>query len=338
MARPAATRRKGDNGPVTVRIGVSRCLLGENVRWDGGHKRDAYLVDIFGPAVTWVPVCPEVESGLPIPRPTMRLEYSPAGGASVNGHLVRLITPKTGGDWTDEMAGWSSARARELASAELDGFVLKRDSPSCGLERVKIYGGGGGVGERKGRGLFAEALVTAMPHLPVEEEGRLADARLRENFIERVFAHAKLRALFAGRWTVGDLVRFHTAHKMTLLAHHPETYKALGVLVAGAKGRPRDEVRDAYIAGFMDGLRAIATPTRHVNVMHHMLGHLRGTADSEGRDEILALIEDYRSGVVPLIVPLTLLHHYVKRHKVEYLLGQTYLQPHPRELALRNHV
>jgi len=323
---------------VTVRIGVSRCLLGEHVRWDGGHKRDTYLVNIFGPLVTWVPVCPEVESGLPVPRPTMRLEYSLEGGAVVNGVLVRLITPKTGVDWTDEMAGWSAAKLKHLTSADLDGFVLKRDSPSCGLERVKVYGGGGGVGARKGRGLFAEALVTAMPHLPVEEEGRLADARLRENFIERVFAHAKLRTLFAGRWTIGGLVRFHTAHKMTLLAHRPEAYKALGVVVARAKDRPRAEVRDEYTAGFMGGMKALATPTRHVNAMHHMLGHLRGIADPEGRDEILSLIEDYRNGVVPLVVPITLLHQYVKRHKVEYLLGQTYLQPHTRELALRNHV
>jgi uncharacterized protein YbgA (DUF1722 family)/uncharacterized protein YbbK (DUF523 family) len=323
---------------VTVRVGVSRCLLGEQVRWDGGHKRDAYLVNIFGPLVTWVPVCPEVESGLPVPRPTMRLEHSPDGGTPVNGIPVRLITPKTGADWTGEMVGWSAARVEQLAAANLDGFVLKRDSPSCGLERVKIYGGGGGVGERKGRGLFAEALVTAMPHLPVEEEGRLADARLRENFIERVFAYAALRALFEGRWTIGGLVDFHTAHKMTLLAHRPESYKALGVLVAGARNRPRAEVRDEYTAGFMAGMKALATPTRHVNAMHHMLGHLRGVADVEGRDEILALIEDYRNGIVPLIVPITLLHHYVKRHKVDYLLGQTYLQPHPRELALRNHV
>jgi uncharacterized protein YbgA (DUF1722 family)/uncharacterized protein YbbK (DUF523 family) len=323
---------------VTVRIGVSRCLLGENVRWDGGHKRDTYLVNIFGPSVTWVPVCPEVESGLPVPRPTMRLEYAQEGGTLVNGVMVRLITPKTGADWTAEMAGWSAARVKTLASVDLDGFVLKRDSPSCGLERVKVYGGGGGVGERKGRGLFAEALVTAMPHLPVEEEGRLGDARLRENFIERVFAYSALRALFARRWTVGDLVRFHTAHKMTLLAHRPESYKTLGVLVAGASSRPRTEVRDEYVAGFMEGMQALATPARHVNAMHHMLGHLRGVADAEGRDEILALIEDYRNGIVPLIVPITLLHHYVKRHKVDYLLGQTYLQPHPRELALRNHV
>lgn len=321
-----------------LRIGVSRCLLGDTVRWDGGHKRDAYLVDIFGPHVTWVPVCPEVESGLPVPRPTMRLEHSPQGGARVNGILVRLIMPKSGGDWTDEMAGWSAERVKALAGERLDGFVLKRDSPSCGLERVKIYGGGSGAGERKGRGLFAEALVTAFPNLPVEEEGRLADARLRENFVERVFAYARLRALFDGRWTVGDLVTFHTAHKLTLLAHRPAAYKALGALVARAKGHARAALRDEYVSTFMEAMRAMATPARHVNVMHHMLGHLRGLVDDQAKTEMLDLIDEYRKGRVPLIVPLTLVHHYVKRHQVDYLLGQTYLEPHPRELALRNHV
>lgn len=321
-----------------MRIGISRCLLGDEVRWDGGHKRDAYLVDIFGPQVTWVPLCPEVESGLPVPRQTMRLEHSPEGGTLVNGIPVRLIMPRSGGDWTDEMAGWSRQKAKALAAAHLDGFILKRDSPSCGLERVKIYGGSGGAGERKGRGIFAEALLAACPDLPVEEEGRLTDARLRENFIERVFAHARLRALFDGRWTVGDLVRFHTAHKLALLAHRPATYKALGVLVAQAKGRPRAEVRAEYIRAFMDGLRVVATPARHVNVMHHMLGHFRGLVDPGTRDELLGSIEEYRKSHVPLVVPLTLLHHYAKRHKVDYLLGQSYLQPHPRELALRNHV
>jgi uncharacterized protein YbgA (DUF1722 family)/uncharacterized protein YbbK (DUF523 family) len=320
-----------------VRIGISRCLLGEPVRWDGGHKRDAYLVDIFGPHVHWVPVCPELESGLPVPRPTMRLEHSPEGGAVANGVLVRLII-RSGGDWTDEMAAWSAAKTKALAKADLDGFVLKRDSPSCGLHRVKVYGGPGGVGERRGRGLFAEALVGAFPHLPVEEEGRLTDAALRENFIERVFAHARLRALFDGRWTVGALVRFHTIHKLTLLAHRPSAYKALGGLVATAKARPRAEVREAYTAMFMDALAAVATPTRHVNVMHHMMGHFRGRLEAPARDDLLRLIEDYRQGVVPLVVPLSLIHHYAKLHGVSYLLGQTYLEPHPRELALRNHV
>lgn len=321
-----------------VRIGVSRCLLGDQVRWDGGHKRDAYLVEVFGPQVTWVPVCPEVESGLPVPRPTLRLERSPSGGVEVNGIRVRLIMPKSGGDWTDEMAEWAERRVKALAAADLDGFVLKRDSPSCGLERVKIYGGGSGVGERKGRGLFAEALVRALPNLPVEEEGRLTDPKLRENFIERVFAHARLRQLFAGRWTVGDLVRFHTIHKMTLLAHQPTAYQRLGQLVARAKAMPRLELRQAYTDGFMAALAVIATPARHVNVMQHMLGHLRGLVDDDARDEILRLVQEYRRGIVPIIVPLTLLHHYARRHAVQYLLGQSYLEPHPRELALRNHV
>lgn len=320
-----------------VRIGISRCLLGEPVRWDGGHKRDAYLVDIFGPHVQWVPVCPELESGLPVPRPTMRLEHSPEGGTVVNGVAVRLII-RTGGDWTDEMVEWSATRVKALARDDLDGFVLKRDSPSCGLERVKVYGGPGGAGERRGRGIFAEALVTALPHLPVEEEGRLTDPALRDNFIERVFAHARLRALFTGRWTLGDLVRFHTMHKLTLLAHRPSAYTALGALVATAKARARAALRAEYTATCMEALGVLATRARHVNVMHHMLGHFRGRLDAPARDDLLRIVEDYRRGIVPLVVPLSLIHHYAKIHQVSYLLGQTYLEPHPRELALRNHV
>jgi uncharacterized protein YbgA (DUF1722 family)/uncharacterized protein YbbK (DUF523 family) len=330
-----------------IRVGISRCLLGDTVRWDGGHKRDAYLVDTLGPHVVWVPVCPEIESGLPTPRPTMRLERSPEGGTTVNGHPVRLIikgrnprshTEPAGGDWTDEMVEWSARTVARLAEQALDGFVLKRDSPSCGLERVKIYGDGSSAGERRGRGLFAEALVRAFPNLPMEEEGRLADARIRENFVERVFAHARLRALFDGRWTVGQLVTFHTAHKLTLLAHRPESYRVLGRLVASARALPRLELREQYTREFMSALKVIATPRRHANVMHHMLGHLRKVVDAGARDDMLALIDEHRKGLTPLIVPLTLMQHYVKRHRVEYLMGQTYLAPHPRELALRNHV
>jgi uncharacterized protein YbgA (DUF1722 family)/uncharacterized protein YbbK (DUF523 family) len=320
-----------------VRIGVSRCLLGEPVRWDGGHKRDAYLVDVFGPHVQWVPVCPELESGLPVPRPTMRLEHSPEGGTVVKRVAVRLII-RTGGDWTDELVEWSATRVKALAKEALDGFVLKRDSPSCGLERVKVYGGPGGAGERTGRGIFAEVLVTALPHLPVEEEGRLTDPALRDNFIERVFAHARLRALFTGRWTLGDLVRFHTRHKLTLLAHRPTAYTALGALVATAKTRGRAALRAEYTATFMAALGVLATRARHVNVMHHMLGHFRGRLDVPARDDLLRMVEDYRRGIVPLVVPLSLMHHYAKIRQVSYLLGQTYLEPHPRELALRNHV
>jgi uncharacterized protein YbgA (DUF1722 family)/uncharacterized protein YbbK (DUF523 family) len=320
-----------------LRIGVSKCLLGEAVRWDGGHKRDHFLNETLAPFVTWVPLCPEVESGLPVPRDTMRLEASPEGGTVVNGHLVRLIITKTGGDWTDEMAAWSAKKATAIAREGLDGFVLKKDSPSCGLERVRIYGGTGPA-SKTGRGVFAEALVQACPDLPVEDEGRLNDPALRENFIERVFAYRTLRDLFDGRWTVGALVRFHTAHKLTLLAHKPTAYQALGRLVARAKGMGRAELHQQYVHGFMEGMKAIATPGRHANVLEHMAGYLRDHLDEPSRTELRETIEDHRRGHVPLVVPLTLVKHHARRHGVAYLLGQTYLDPHPKELALRNHV
>jgi uncharacterized protein YbgA (DUF1722 family)/uncharacterized protein YbbK (DUF523 family) len=319
-----------------IRIGISQCLLGAEVRWDGGHKRDGFLVGTFGRYVEWVPVCPEVESGLPVPRETLRLVRSPYGGVDVNGVRVRLVF-KSGGDWTDEMAEWAAARVRTLEAESLDGYVLKKDSPSCGMTRVRIHGESGPA-ERIGRGLFAEALLTRMPELPVEEEGRLNDPRLRENFVERVFAFQRLKTLFAGRWTVGALVAFHTAHKLTLLAHQPATYRALGRLVAEARALPRAEVRARYVRDFMAAMSVLATPRKHANVLQHMLGHLRRHIDDQARDEILGLIDEHRRGVVPLVVPLTLLRHYVRRHAIGYLEGQTYLEPHPRELALRNHV
>jgi uncharacterized protein YbgA (DUF1722 family)/uncharacterized protein YbbK (DUF523 family) len=320
-----------------IRIGISQCLLGAKVRWDGGHKRDGFLVETFGRYVEWVPVCPEVESGLPVPRETLRLVRSPKGGVSVNGVLVRLIFPKSGGDWTDEMAEWAEARVAQLAAARLDGYILKKDSPSCGMTRVKVYGDTG-PSAPVGRGVFAEALLARLPNLPVEEEGRLNDPRLRENFVERVFAYHRLSTLFAGPWKVGDLVRFHTAHKLTLLAHQPAAYRAMGQLVAGAKALPREALKERYVREFMAALSVLATPAKHANVLQHMLGYLRGVIDASARAEILELIDEHRRGIVPLIVPLTLLRHYVKRQQIAYLEGQSYLEPHPRELALRNHV
>lgn len=320
-----------------LRIGVSKCLLGEAVRWDGGHRRDHFLNETLAPVVTWVALCPEVESGLPVPRDTMRLEASPEGGTVVNGHLVRLIITTTGGDWTDEMAAWSAKKAAAIAREGLDGFVLKKDSPSCGLERVRIYGGAGPA-SKTGRGVFAEALVHACPDLPVEDEGRLNDPAIRENFIERVFACRTLRDLFKGRWTAGALVRFHTAHKLTLLAHRPAAYQALGRLVARAKGMGRAELRQQYVHAFMEAMKAIATPGRHANVLNHMAGYLREHLDEPSRTELRETMADHRRGHVPLVVPLTLVKHHARRHGVAYLLGQTYLDPHPKELALRNHV
>jgi uncharacterized protein YbgA (DUF1722 family)/uncharacterized protein YbbK (DUF523 family) len=312
-----------------IRIGISSCLLGEGVRFDGGHKKDSFLTGTFGRFVEWVPVCPEVECGLGTPRESMRL-------VSVEGR-VRLLTGKTGVDHTDRMTGYSEQRVDELASAELCGYVLKKDSPSCGLERVKVYGTHN-VPMKSGRGIFAARLVERFPNLPVEEEGRLSDPPLRENFVERVFAYSRLRALFGSKWNVGALVAFHTAHKLILMAHSPDAYQSLGRLVARARGVPAKDMERRYTEAFMAALTIIATPRRHANVLQHMVGYFKNALDGASKSELLGSIEDYRRALVPLIVPITLLRHHVRVHAVSYLAGQLYLEPHPKELMLRNHV
>jgi uncharacterized protein YbgA (DUF1722 family)/uncharacterized protein YbbK (DUF523 family) len=315
--------------PRPIRIGISACLLGQQVRFDGGHKRDAFLTETFGRFVEWVPVCPEVECGFGTPREAMRLVRAASG--------VRLQTIRTGVDLTAPMERWSQSRVSELGSEDLSGYVLKKDSPSCGLARVKVYDRHG-TAARGGRGLFAAALVEALPHLPVEEEGRLADPRLRDNFVERVFAYWRLQRMFAGRWTVGDLVRFHTAHKLLLLAHSPDGYQRLGRLVAGARGTPRRDLERRYVAGVMQALTQLATARRHTNVLQHMAGYFKDRLDAASKRELAESIDDYRRGLVPLVVPLTLIRHHVRALDVTYLTAQTYLQPHPKELMLRNHV
>ncbi|MBZ5560069.1 MAG: DUF523 and DUF1722 domain-containing protein [Acidobacteriia bacterium] len=251
--------------PVTdsrPRIGVSTCLLGEPVRWDAGHKRDPYLVDVFGPQVEWVPFCPEVEAGFGTPRETMHLVRA-AGGP------ITLMTTKTQRDVTRQLRTAVQRRMDAIAEADLSGYVLKKDSPSCGMARVKVYSDRGGPAERTGRGLFADALMTRLPNLPVEEEGRLSDPRLRENFVERVFAFQRVRRLFSSRWTQGDLVAFHTAHKLTLMAHSPSAYRALGRLVAEGASLDRRALALRYEAEFMQALAVVATPKRHANVDPH---------------------------------------------------------------------
>ena len=326
----AATSDAADEScRLPIRIGVSSCLLGQPVRFDGGHKRDAFLTDTFGRFVEWVPVCPEAEAGFGTPREAMRL---------VRGDQdVRLMTVKTRVDLTARMERLSRSRVLALAREDLSGYVFKKDSPSCGLERVKVYGQQG-TSARTGRGLFAAALVQAFPHLPVEEEGRLTDPRLRDNFVERVFAYWRLRGLFAARWTVGELVRFHTAHKLLLLAHAPEAYRQIGRLVAAAPALPRPDLERRYVDGFMRALAQLATAPRHTNVLQHMAGYFKNRLDAISKRELAEAIEDYRRGLVPLVVPLTLFRHHVRVFDVTYLAGQTYLQPHPKELMLRNHV
>jgi uncharacterized protein YbgA (DUF1722 family)/uncharacterized protein YbbK (DUF523 family) len=327
-AAPAPAERR-------LRVGVSACLLGDEVRFDGQHKRDPFLADLLARFVDFVAVCPEVELGLGVPRETIRLERR-ATGRGADATAIRLVAPRSGRDLTAPMRAWAAARVEALAGADLDGWVLKKDSPSCGMERVKIWTEKGPA-PKVGRGLFAEALLARFPLLPVEEEGRLHDDALRENFVERLFAHRRLKDLLADRWTVGDLVAFHAREKMLLLAHDPDGYRRLGRLVAGAKRRARSEVEREYAEGFMRALAKIATKGRQTNVLQHVAGFFDDLAADERR-ELGEAIADYRAGLVPLVVPLTLLRHHVRRAGVAWLREQTWLAPHPKELMLRNHV
>ena len=326
-----------------IRIGISACLLGQPVRFDGGHKKDDFLTDILGQHVEYVPVCPEVEMGLGTPRETLRLVRQGDG--------LRMITTRTNVDHTDAMNRWARERLGALEREDLSGYILKKDSPSCGMERVKTYTGHdstefitgaarpvGRPAARDGRGLFASALLERLPLLPVEEEGRLSDPTLRENFIERVFAYRRLTDLFSSRWTIGSLVKFHTAHKMSLLAHSTTAYNGLGRLVGRGRDLPRAELRRAYETLFMRTLAIPATRARYTNVLQHIAGHLKTVVDDDDRGELAACIDEYRRGLVPLVVPLTLIRHHVRRGRVAYLAGQVFLEPHPRELMLRNHV
>lgn len=314
-----------------IRVGISSCLLGQEVRYDGGHKRDRYVTDTLADHFEWVPVCPEVELGLGTPRETIQLIQLGEG------QEVRLRTTRTDLDLTDDMRKFARRRAAELARESLSGYILKKDSPSCGYERVKVRQPKG-PSKRSGRGLFAEALLAQMPHLPVEDEGRLCDPRLRENWVERVFAWHALQGLFAARWKLRDVVEFHTRYKFVLLAHSEPEYRALGRLVARAKSLSRAELREQYTAQFMTALAKLATPRRNTNVLEHMLGFFKNDLDADAKRELLAHIDDYRRGLVPLVVPLTLVRHYVRLLGVGYLADQVYLNPHPKELALRNHV
>ncbi len=312
-----------------IRIGISSCLLGEEVRFDGGHKHERYLTGTLSEYFDWVPVCPEVEVGLGTPRETIRLVQI--------GDSVHLRTTKTDVDLTDRMQNFARKRAESLANEDLCGYIFKRDSPSCGMERVKVYRPSG-MGKRDGTGIFAAAVIERFPLLPVEEEGRLCDPRLRENWIGRVFAYHALKQLWKPRWTVGQLVAFHTRYKFVLLAHDETRYRELGRLVAEAKLIPRDELRERYESAFMAALKRIATARKNVNVLQHMLGFFSDQLDAASRQELVTCIEDYHRGLVPLVVPMTLIRHYVRLLDVEYLRDQVFLNPHPKELALRNHV
>lgn len=299
------------------------------MRFDGGHKHDAFITDTLGRFCEWVPVCPEVEIGLGTPRESMRLIGLP--------EHPRLVAPRSGKDHTDTMSKWAEKRLDQLDSLGLHGYILKKDSPSCGMARVRVYSDQG-LAARTGRGLFADALLKRFPMLPVEEEGRLHDMPLRENFIERVFAFHRWTEFVKSKPRPKDLVNFHTCQKLSLMAHSPVHYQKLGRLVAKAGSVPMGELLAEYGAIFMEGLALRATAKKHANVLQHLVGYLKNDLDAVNKSEMLALIDSYRVGRVPLVVPLTLLNHHFLRHPVPWVAEQSYLNPYPSELMLRNHV
>lgn len=308
-----------------VRIGISTCLLGERVRYDGGHKRDSFLVDRFGKYVEWVPVCPEVESGMSIPRDFLRL-VDVGGG-------IRMVAPATGRDHTGDMRRFARGRVRALASEDLSGYVFKKGSPSCGIDRVKVYRDGVPVG--RGHGLFASAFIHDNPTLPVEEEGRLNDPRLRENFVSRVFAYRRWNDLH--RVTRRALTQFHAAHKFQLMAHSQQGMRRLGAMLGRANEYPgTHELGEAYWSEFSEVMKRTPSRRNHTNVLSHMAGFVSDRVDTGDRAELSEAIESYRLERIPLIVPVTLIRHYVRRLDIQYLKGQVYLEPHPDELMLLN--
>ena len=313
----------------TLRLGISRCLLGDEVRFDGGHKRDNFLTDVFGRYVEWVPVCPEVEAGLGTPREAMRLVGDP--------RHPRLVTIRSGTDHTQALVRMTDDRIEALKKLELAGYVFKKDSPSCGIERVRLYNEHG-MPSRNGVGLFARAFIEEFPLIPVEEEGRLCDPSLRENFIERVFCYRRFQDLVVNGITRQTVVRFHTIHKYLLLSHSQPHYQVLGRLVGHAEDHRPRELASRYGELFMKALAVKATVRKHVNVLQHILGYFKDRLSVHEKAELLGVIGDYHRGLTPLIVPLTLIKHYVQVFDVGYIREQVYLNPHPKELMLRNHV
>ena len=312
-----------------IRLGISACLLGENVRYDGGHKLDRFLTETLGQYVEYVPVCPEVECGLGIPREALRLVGNPDS--------PRLVTTHTKQDLTDRMIQWAKKRVAELEKEGLFGFIFKSDSPSSGMERVRVYSEQG-MPVKKGIGMFARIFMDHFPLLPVEEEGRLHDPVLRENFIERIFTLKRWRETLTQGENRGHLVSFHTRHKLLILSHSSKHYQTMGKRVAQAKDLPLKELYRKYQILLMEALLLKTTPKKHSNVLQHMMGYFKEQLSPDEKQELLEVIDRYRQEDIPLIVPMTLMGHYVRKYDQPYLKEQVYLAPHPAELQLRNHV
>ncbi|MCX5907048.1 MAG: DUF523 and DUF1722 domain-containing protein [Deltaproteobacteria bacterium] len=312
-----------------IKLGISTCLLGEPVRFDGGHKLDHFLVNTLGQYVEYVPVCPEVECGLGTPRESMRLVGDPQN--------PRLVTSRTHIDHTERMVQFARKRVAELEKEDLCGYLFKSGSPSSGMERVKVYDPNG-VPAKIGVGIFARTFREHFPLLPVEEEGRLNDPKLRENFVERIFALKRWREILARNPALNNLIAFHTGHKLLILAHSPRHYQEMGKLVARGKEISLKDLYAQYQSLFLQALELKTTPRKNANVLMHMMGYFKEQLSADEKQELLEVMDQFRRELIPLIVPLTLMSHYVRKYDEPYLKEQVYLHPHPLELQLRNHV
>lgn len=313
-----------------ITLGISTCLLGENVRYDGGHKHDRFLTDTLGKYVTYRPVCPEVECGLGVPRESMRLLGDPDS--------PRLVTIRTHQDHTERMIRWARQRVAMLEGENLCGFIFKSDSPSSGMERVKVYKEGG-IPEKRGVGIFARIFMEHFPLIPVEEEGRLHDPAIRENFIERIFTLKRWVDIVKTGKSKGRLIDFHMRHKLLILAHSEKHERIMGRMVAqGGNRSSLEEVCAQYQVLLMEALRFKATPKKHANVLQHMMGYFKKQLAPDEKKELQEIIDQFSRETIPLIVPVTLINHYVRKYGQPYLQAQHYLDPHPLELQLRNHV
>ncbi|MBN1294077.1 MAG: DUF523 and DUF1722 domain-containing protein [Candidatus Latescibacteria bacterium] len=312
-----------------IKLGISTCLLGEQVRYDGGHKLDRFLRDTLGQYVDYIPVCPEVECGLSIPREAMRLVGNPEN--------PRLVTIRTKIDYTDLMQSWGVKRLKELEKEDLCGYIFKSKSPSSGLERVKVYYKNG-MPVHNGIGIWARMFLSHFPYLPVEDEGRLHDPGIRENFIERIFILKRWREMIVRGKTMNNLIDFHTDHKLLIMAHSPQLYRAMGKIVAEGKNHNIEELFHDYREHMIKAMQLKTTTKKNVNVLQHIMGYFKKNLSADEKQELMEIIESYHHEFIPLIVPVTLLNHYVRKYGQQYLKRQFYLNPHPLELKLRTHV
>ena len=310
-----------------IKIGVSSCLLGKEVRYNGGHSLDRYITGTLSDYFSFVDVCPEVEAGFGIPRETLRLVGDP--------DTPRLVTTKTKKDFTDKMMNWAKRRVLELEKEDLCGFIFKKGSPSSGMERVRVYTEKG-MPSNRGSGMFARLFMRHFPLVPVEEDGRLNDSVLRENFIERIFAFRRWREMASERKSRGNIVAFHTAHKLQIMSHSVKHYREMGKIVAQGKELDLPTLYKKYEALFMQALSLKATVKKNVNVLQHIAGYFKKQLSKDEKQELQDIISQYHREYVPLIVPVTLLNHYIRKYEQEYLQKQFYLHPHPVELKLRN--